>query len=322
MASIDDLLRRWQDAGLIDRDTARRIIIWEDQQAPQSERPGVVEALVYLGLAVIGVGVAVLVGSNWEHLATAARIAIPAAAAVVALVAGWIMLDSVQPELRRGGQAAWLLAFALTVGTAGIACNEADMDGKNIILVVALVGLAASIPLWLWSKTHFQVIGVGAAGMLVSLAITSRFEDAGPEAFGLPLAGVALAGLIVTELNILRPQLTARALATVGLVFGGFYSGIDGPIWAEAVSFVVAALLITLSIRLGLFGYMAAGVAAVFIGLVTAILRHIDEPTYAALALIATGVLLIAGIVVLERFRPWAQGRTHGSGKGAAPTVA
>jgi uncharacterized membrane protein len=322
MASIDDLLRRWQDAGLIDRDTARRIIIWEDQQEARSERPGVVEALVYLGLAVIGVGVAVLIGSNWEHLATPARIAIPAAAALVALIAGWIMLGSRQPELRRGGQAAWLLALGLAAGTAGVAGSEADMAGENIILLVALVALAVSIPLWWWSKTHLQVIGVAAGGFLASLAVTSRFEDAGPEAFGLSLAAVALAGLLLTELNILRPQLTARALSTLGLVLGGFFSGIDGPVWAEAVSFAVAALLITLSIRRGLFGYMAGGVAAVFIGLVTAILRHIDEPTIAALALIALGVLLLAGIIALERFRPWAQRRAHGPGGGAAPTAA
>src|SRR6186997_1755332 len=103
MASIEQLLRRWQDAGLLDQDAVSRVLAFEERRATRGERPGVVEALVYLALAITGVGVVVLIASNWEHLGSPARSAIPGVAALVALGAGWLMLHRPSPELRRGG---------------------------------------------------------------------------------------------------------------------------------------------------------------------------------------------------------------------------
>ncbi len=51
--------------------------------------------------------------------------------------------------------------------------------------------------------------------------------------------------------------------------------------------------------------YIVFGVLTAFLGLVTAILRHIQSPTLAALALIAVGLVMLVTIAAITRYRPW-----------------
>jgi hypothetical protein len=51
-----------------------------------------------------------------------------------------------------------------------------------------------------------------------------------------------------------------------------------------------------------------------FWGLATAILRHIENPTLAALALIGTGIALFAAIVLATQIKPWRSTSRSGGG--------
>ncbi len=85
-----------------------------------------------------------------------------------------------------------------------------------------------------------------------------------------------------------------------------FFLGMpDAPVVAEVTSFAVAVLLIGAGIRYRMLISTVLGVFSAFLGLVVGILRHIDDPTLAAVALIAVGLGLLAAIVVKGRSRPW-----------------
>jgi hypothetical protein len=83
----------------------------------------------------------------------------------------------------------------------------------------------------------------------------------------------------------------------------------------ETIGFASGAALVALSIRLGVFAYMGFGVATLFLALLTLVLRRVDDPTEAGLALTGVGLALLAGILLLARWRPWARGA------GKQPTI-
>lgn len=302
-------MKRWQEAGLLDSETASRIREFEVREAPERDRPGVIEAGVYLGLAVIAVGVVVLVATNWEHLRPWARISVSAVPALLSLGVGQLMRVSATPGIRRGGMLAWLLALALITSTVAISADEGGWSGENILFAAGVAALSASVALWVFMPSEAQLVGLAAGMFVFSLAIANRAE---PGTQGMTVAlGSSLtlfggAGVLLAEVSFLVPRTLARALSSLGVVAGGFFAGLPpGPGPAAAIAFVSGACLILLSIRRGVFVYTGMGVALLFIALVTLVLRHVDNTTAAAIALIAVGAALLACVLLLERFRPW-----------------
>ncbi len=311
--TIDTKLRRWQEAGLIDAETADRIRAFEDALPGQRDRPGIVEAAVYLGLAIIGVGVIVLMATNWEHLQVWARIAVSGLPAVLALAAGQAMRTSPAPGVQRGGMVAWLLSLALFTGTAAIVADEAGWSGENVVLVAGITALAVSVGLWVVLPGHAQLLGVAGSIVVLSAAMSARVEnDNGALIAGACLAAFGAAGVLLAELDLLIPRTFARVISSLGVVAGGFFAGVPpGPGPAEAVAFIGGACLVALSIRRGVFVYTGMGVVSFFLGLVTLILRRVDDTTVAAVELIALGAVLLACVLLLERFRPWMRARAE-----------
>lgn len=105
MAREDDL-RRWVEAALIDAAAAGRIVAsrWTGSASRERarERPGLAEVLVYLAAGIMAAGVAVLTATNWEQLASPARIAVPSAVAVAVLVAGYALRETGNNASLRG----------------------------------------------------------------------------------------------------------------------------------------------------------------------------------------------------------------------------
>ena len=310
----DAYLSRWQEAGLLDAETAARIRAFEEQSPQGRDRPGVVEAGVYLGLAVIAVGVFVLLSTNWEHLRPWARISVSGVPALLALVVGQAMRVSATPGMRRGGMVAWVLALTLITSTAAIAADEGGWSGENVLMAAGIVALLSSLGLWVCMPSEAQLIGMMAAVFLFSMAVSNRAEPDSPDTLlvlGISLTLFGAAGVALAEAGFLVPRTLARVLSSLGVVAGGFFAGMPpapGP--GEVVAFVAGACLIALSIRRGVFVYTGMGVALLFIGLVTLILRHVDNTTSGSVALIAVGAALLAAVLVLERWRPWARTRT------------
>ena len=307
MGRYEEHLGRWQEAGLVDSATADRVRTFEGARPEINGRPTVIEAVVYLGLAVIGVGVTVLTGSEWENLDTWARVAVPAFAAAVALAAGPLLENQGSPALRRGAALAWFLAVLLITVTVAVICEQRDVRGERVAIAAGLVGAAAAVALWVLRPTDAALVAIAAPLMLLSVGFAA--EDGGESSFstfGLTLAGLGAVGVILAELGWLTPRVTARILTGLAVAFGAFYSGVgDANAWAQVLPFIAGGALVALSIRRGVFVYMAYGIGTTFLGLVTVIVRNVDDVTVAAMLLIVIGVALLGGVLLLAKFRPW-----------------
>lgn len=319
MGISDTDLDRLVEAGVIDRPAADRIAAFEARRRPvESGRPGLQELASYLGAAVIGVGVTVLAATNWQHLGAGGRLASPGVPAIAALAVGYVLRTSPNPGLRRAASVAWFLAAALITATVAVAGNEAGWAGETVTLVAGLVAAPVAIALWWFSRVDLQVVGIGAALFLLSVAITARFggdSDAAVLLFGSSLTGAGLLGLIATETGVLVPRLTARLLSGAALAVGSFYAGLPpAPSVGALLALTVTILLVVASIRFTTLLYTVFAVITAFAGLVTLILRHVHNPTLAALALIVVGIAMLIAIAVISKVRPWRGGGSASTG--------
>jgi uncharacterized membrane protein len=69
----ESLLRRWQDAGLIEPARAAAIREWEDSQAPTHSLQAPVRIALALGAALLAAGLLLFVSAHWEALGPGAR---------------------------------------------------------------------------------------------------------------------------------------------------------------------------------------------------------------------------------------------------------
>ena len=76
MADFESLLTRWQTAGILDGETARRIRAWEsEQKKPAGLRWQVLVALI-LGAILLACGVALFVSAHWDRIGPYTRLAV------------------------------------------------------------------------------------------------------------------------------------------------------------------------------------------------------------------------------------------------------
>lgn len=270
------------------------------------EGPGFLEALVYLGIAVAAVGVVILVSTSWDDLEDWARLAVVGVPGLLALALGAGLRTLPEPGMVRGGHIAWLAGGVLVTGASAIAGDTAGWNEDDIQLLAGVVASLLGLALWVAAPSHPQVIGLGAAGYMLTVALGGRSDEFSFHVAGITLAILGIAGLAITERGWLEPRLSARAVVSAALAFGAFSAGFDEG-WAEALIFVASAALIALSVWRGVLFYMLAGVTGVFGGLITTITRHVDDETTASLLLILMGALLIGAVITLARFRPWAR---------------
>jgi hypothetical protein len=307
MGNADRYLTRWVAEGVLDRETAERLLEFERRGPAPGGRPAITEAFVYLGLALIGAGVIAYLGLWGIFWETWAQISVPGFGAAFALGAGALLAMRRSPALRRGASVALLVSLALTLTTVGVVCAELGLDPARITIAAGAAGVIAAAALWLVRPTHASIVGIAAPLLVLSAGFS--YEDGGEHAlstFGLALAGFGVTGVALTELGWLTPRATARVFAGLALGFGGF-TGVSGAmVWTEAVPFIAGGALVVLSLRRGVFAYMALGVGTLFLGLTSAIVRHAGIFDTGALLLVVTGVVLIGGVLLLERLRPWA----------------
>lgn len=330
MTALDDQLQRWRDAGLIDADAATRIREFEGARGAEplpppvpeaplapaaaaargagSDRPGVLEALIYLGISIVVLGLIVLVGSVWDDLDVAGRIAVLAVPAVLAIVLGRVLCSFREPGMIRGGHVTWLAALVLIAGTVAVIADAADFSEDDSALVASIVTLVAAVAFWLASQSHPQVVGVVASALFLTLTLGIRLDDNEGTAIGLLAVAFGAAGIALAEARLFPPHATSSALSALLAAFGSVVLLFVGE-WGELANVAIAAALIATSILRGMMVYMLLGVALAFFAVLQLIGEHVSDPTLASLALIVVGVALIGVVLALMKFRPWRMAR-------------
>ena len=309
MADVDELVDRWRDAGIIDDDTAERIRAYEETNDTRGgeSRPGIFEALIYIGLAVIGVGAFVLVALVWDDMATWARVAITLVPGLGALGLGYLLQTTPEPGMKRGGSLAWVLATGLLTGAVAVMADASALDGEDVAVVSSLFLVALGIVLWVFLPWHPQLVALGSGFGFLALAIQVQSDHGGPAVFAGVLVLLAATWIMLTEITLLKPRNTARVLGGFALAGGSYLLGLDQDVsvfW-ESAAFIAGVALVALSIVRASFAYMVFGIGVLFLGFVTFTMMRVPDPIVGALVLMLSGVLLVAAVLVLARWKPW-----------------
>ncbi len=307
---VEEQLSRWHDAGLIDEEQARRILAFEQERsdaerAADSERPSVLEAVLYLGIAVAVVGVVTLTAQNWEDLRTWARVAVLAVPGSLLLLAGWAMRTADQTAVRRASGVAWLATVALLAGAASVAGHEGGGEERQVWLAAGGTATVLALGLWAVHPSQPQVIAVAGSLVVLAIAAAQWVDGYEPEAAGLLMAAFGAIMLAVTEARRFGPTAGARLLSAAGIMAGFIIAAyIDGgSVWIELLVFVAGVVLIALGLWRADFGFIVVAVGGLFLGLVLFIFRHFEDDLGAPLALLLTGTLVIGGVLLLALLR-------------------
>ncbi|WP_322797088.1 DUF2157 domain-containing protein [Tepidiforma sp.] len=317
MSEIEAHLSRWREAGLLDEATAERIRAFEAERAsrrpaiPPEERPGVIEILLYLGIAVLAVGVTALAAQNWGDLASFARVLVTAVPAGFTLLVGALLRPRSEPGLRRAGQLAWVASVALTALAVGVILWEyepfglARDDDRTPFLLVASSATALALLLWALSPSTLQLFALGGSCFFLAQSLGAWPDEYSSRLAGGSLALVALAAIALAETDYLSPRATARFVFGFLLAVGAFWPGFaDGGTPWELAAFVAAALLLALGVLRSSFQYVLWGVLLLFVALVRTIFQNFSDQIGAPVALIISGALLIAAVTLLARLAP------------------
>lgn len=311
MARIEEHLQRWVEAGILKPQTAETIRMFERQQGePEAgERPGVLEALLYLGVVVLSVGVFSLFTQNWENLESWARVTAIGVPTLLLLGVGAVLRSSKEPQLERGGQAAWLATVALFAGFAAVTIHEyglgfGDVDDPGGLLAVAGATFGLSVLLWVASPSYPQVLAIAGATVFLGQAMGNWPDDFSQELAGMTIFVIAVAALLLAEIGWLTPVLGARFLFSALVIMGPFEAGVDrGPIAFELLAAAAAAAVIAYGVMRASFPVVLVGVGGAFFVLINFIFRHFSERIGAPMAMMISGAILVAGVLLLALYR-------------------
>lgn len=314
-------LERWRAAGLIDAGQVERILAFEAAGSVEAEagggradaeRPSILEALLYLGVAVAVVGVFTLIAQNWEELRPWARVAVLAVPGALLLAAGQAMRASGQPAIERAGGMAWLASVAVLTGAVAVFGTEADWPEDPFVLAVGGFATALALVLWVLHPRHPQVFALAGGLVLLATGVTSLQEQYEMETFGLLLTLFGAVGVALAERRLFGPRESAVVLGAAGVMAGlniAAYAT-ESNLVLELLVFVAGALLIAVGLRSATFPYIVIAVGGIFVGLVAFIFRHFEDQLGAPLALLLTGTLVIAAVLILVRVRSGLRPRT------------
>lgn len=317
MARIEEHLQRWIAAGILKPETAETIRVFEREQGePEAgERPGVLEALLYLGVVVLSVGVFSLFTQNWENLESWARVAAIGVPTLLLFGVGAALRSSDEPQLKRGGQAAWLATVALFAGFTAVTIHEyglgfGDVDDPGALLIIAGASFALAVLLWVASPSYPQIFAIAGATVFLGQAMGNWPDDFSRELAGITIFVIAVAGIGLAELGWFTPTIAAQFLFSGLAIMGPFEASVDsGPIAFELLAAAAAAAVIAYGVLRASFLVVLVGVGGAFFVLINLIFRHFSDRIGAPMAMMISGAILVAGVLLLALYRRESQQR-------------
>ena len=329
MANPQDHLSRWQTAGLLDPETAARILAFEQANAvapsdtPTSrERPTVIEAVVYLGLAVIAAGIIFLVGQNWQDLESWARIAVCLVPTLATLAFGFALRENDQASLRRGGELAWFVSvalFAVTVSVTVYVILDGNDNGffgggnddiRTLLLIVGTTTVAYAIALWVIEPRDAQVAAIAGSTMILLQALGNWPDHYSTELVAIAGFAVGVLALFLAEAGLFTSRLAVRVTFSILAIASTYGASFDSAIGFEFLVFAASAGILALGVVRNAFALVVLGIGGTFLALVTFVFAHFSNSLGAPVALIISGALVLLGVMLAVQARSITRTRT------------
>jgi hypothetical protein len=317
MSQVDQHLRRWLDAGILDAVSAEAIRDFERRQpAPEPQRPGVLEALLYLGVVVLSAGGFLLFAQNWDDLDSWARVLAIGVPTVLMFAVGAVLFANMEAPLSSGGQVAWLEVFALFAGLAAVAINEyglglGDPGNRGALLTIAAATFLVAVILWVASPSYAQILAMAGATVFLGEAVGNWPDDFSAQLAGMAILAIAAAAIALGELGWMSPLLGVRVLFSGLVIMGPFQAGVNtGPVVFELLAGVAAAAVIAYGVVRASFLVLLVGVGGSFFVLISILFRHFSDRIGAPMAMMISGGIIVAGVLLVALYR---RGTTTGA---------
>jgi hypothetical protein len=308
---LDDHMRQWLDAGLIDAEQAERIEAFEAAGRPRTRRvPLAAELLTYLGGVVSLVGGGLVVGQAWEDLPLAARIAVGLVVAAAGFIAGWRLSTIDEPGAWRLTGATWVLGSAGTAFAVGVATAESSWSDEVTGVLVGVTLLGTGLALWRNLDRPLQFL-TAAAGVMVAALATTNWLDVPKLVVG--LGGIGLGACIAAMAATHRLQpiwITLPVGSLVAMISAAAITDLQ-----RATGFAIGAALGAATVGVGLWARQIPTVVVGVLGfmqyLIAMVSSYFTGPLASAVVLVI-GLALVAGAVRVVTRRGKGSGETLG----------
>ena len=305
-------IERWLQAGLLSKDQADAIVVFEKRQASSRKIPTFAEALGYIGAVLALAGGGVAIGQVWDDLSEVAHVSILAAATLFALGAGWLIRSQAEPAIQRMMSVLWALSVAGSVATMSLLFVDV-VDLSEDARGLAIGGISAAYAALLWGSHRrvLQLVALFGTGLAAAIGVIVILPGE-PAGWVLALATWAYGGvwLLLGWNEIVMP---AWAAVPLGAVVGSFAPSIAAEEhgWLLAVGLASAALLMALGMSDHNVPLLAIGSVASFAYLTASVVRYFGDTLGVPLALSLVGVLVLALAVTIGRTGTFGGGRWH-----------
>lgn len=221
--SLDDRLRSWQAAGLIDGATAERIRAHEAAQA----RPVVLWAIVGLGLLALALGVVLIVAAGWDAIPDAVKVGGHLALTAGVAAAGWVAWERGRTL---GVEAALILLGALVLAGLRLQAEVFALTGEPSTLL-ALWLLLVAPAVYLLGTTRLTGVALALAAGWFAVQLGSDRADAGAQGLALAVPALLVAAGLWWKPE--RPHAEALRVTGLGMVLLG--ASLAHVAWGSAV---------------------------------------------------------------------------------------
>jgi hypothetical protein len=299
----DARLERWVAAGLIHEDQARAIEAYEAARLASRPAPRVapaIEALAYVGGALLAVGTGMLVGQFWNDLGVGGRVGVLVAGAVLTGVVGAVVGES-DPVTWRLRGFLWALSTAGTVAAAGLFAHEVlDLSGEPVALVAAGAGTIETALYWARRDRPLQhLLTFTGLAVVIGVAIAWAGGEGGLIGPALWLLGAGWAWLAWQRR--VPPAIVGFPLgAALTLVACGFVSS-QAEWLAPLLGLATAAAWLGAGIALDRTLVLAPGVVGVFVFLPWTLGYYFGDTFGAPAVAMLSGALLLGVVMFLVR---------------------
>lgn len=302
--TLRDLLDRAVAKGILSADQAAAVAALDAQPAAGARRGAVLaEVLGYVGGALAVVAALFLGAELWDELGPWPRVLLLAAVAAACLVGGAALGGREGAPGRLGGFL-WAAAVVAVAGTAGVGADGLfDVRPGTAALVAAGAALVVAAVLW-WLRPavlqHVATFTAAAATLLTALDRIGdgTFDWGGPLLWGFGLAWLAASALPAG--GVWRPAEPGWVLGALAVVVGPLFAQSGRAAWLVVGSLGAAALVVA-GVRTRRPWVAAVGIGGVFVSVPLAVAELFDARLGPLVGILAVGLALVGGAVVLTR---------------------
>ena len=314
MIDLNRQLERWLSDGVITREQAelmRQSVLQPEPppEAPDTEEgriPIITEILGYVGAALAIWAVMFVVSEFWANLSDWAQGALFAALAFTLFVGGAVLLDTLEPALRRLSTVLWA-GSVIALGGAMYVLFDPILD-LSVEATWSLVGLVAAIVGALMLRKQPSVpqhVMLFAAVLTAGASFLNLTVDPEIAVHGFVVWGFGLVWVLVSRAGVLVPLNAGVVLGALTMLVGAQITGAEGDMTTVGVllGLATAALFATAGVTMREKLLIILGGIGIFWSVPQAMFHFFGETLGGMFGIFVTGMLIIGLAIWFGRHR-------------------